>query len=143
MERFKLTAAVYLFLIKDNKILLSRRFNTRWRNGEYSLPAGHLEPNETLVQAMCRESLEEIGIILKPANIELVHTMYRIASSYIDLFFIAKVWEGEIKNMEPDKCDDLRWFSLEALPENIVPSVKQAIDKYKNREIFSEFEIDG
>jgi hypothetical protein len=40
-ERFKLRAAAYLLLIKDGKVLLLRRSNTGWRDGEYTLPAGH------------------------------------------------------------------------------------------------------
>lgn len=143
MERLKLKVAVYLFLIKKDKMLLSRRYNTGWRDGEYSLPAGHLDPNESLVQAMLRESREEIGITLKPENIKLVHTMHRMISSYIDLFFVANEWTGEIINAEPNKCDDLKWFLLKDLPKNIVPSVKQAIEKYQEGNIFSELEIDG
>ncbi|HIE41446.1 MAG TPA: NUDIX domain-containing protein, partial [Candidatus Aenigmarchaeota archaeon] len=70
-ERFKIIPTVYLVLIKDNKILLSRRFNTGFHDGEYSFPAGHLDGNETLIQAMVREAKEEIGIELKPEDLKL------------------------------------------------------------------------
>ena len=36
-KRFTLRAAAYLLRIKIGKILPSRRFNTSWRNGDYSL----------------------------------------------------------------------------------------------------------
>jgi ADP-ribose pyrophosphatase YjhB (NUDIX family) len=51
-ERFKLIAAVYLVLIKNNKILLLRRHNTGYFDGYYSLPAGHVEKEETLIKAL-------------------------------------------------------------------------------------------
>lgn len=61
-ERFKIVPSVYLILMKDNKILFSRRYNTGYFDGYYSFPAGHLDGGETLKQAMVRETEEEIGI---------------------------------------------------------------------------------
>ena len=42
-ERNKIIPASYAVLIKDNKVLLVRRFNTGYEDGKYSLPAGHVE----------------------------------------------------------------------------------------------------
>jgi len=142
MERFKLKVAVYLLLIENNKILLLRRYNTGWNDGNYSLPAGHLDSNETVTQALLRESFEEIGVTISSENIKLVHTMHRMTSSHIDLFFVAAKWSGEITNGEPNKCDDLKWFNLDDLPSNMVLSVKLAIEKYRIGEPYSEFLID-
>ncbi len=142
MERLKLKIAVYCMLVREDKILLSRRFNTGWQDGNYGLPSGHLEPDELIIDAVLRETEEEIGIKLGKKNIELVHTMHR-KSIYIDFYFLAKNWEGEPQNMEPDKCDDLKWFPLDALPENIVPSVKFAIQNYQKEISFSEFQMQG
>ena len=46
-ERFKISIAVFLFLIKDNKILLIKRSNTGWMDGFYSVPAGSIDGSET------------------------------------------------------------------------------------------------
>ena len=56
----------------------------------------------------------------------------------VDFFITAKKWKGEPKNMEPHKCDDLRWFELDNLPENIIPYIKQAIGNIKNKIFYSE-----
>ena len=141
MERLKLKVAVYLILIKENKILLVRRFNTGWQDGNYSLPSGHLDPNETIIDAMVRETKEEIGIDINPADLKLVHTMHRI-SIYIDFYFTASVWSGEVKNTEPDKCDDVQWFPIDDLPVNIVATVKSAIKNYQQGISFSEMNPD-
>jgi len=91
MERFTLKVAVYVILVKEDKILLSRRFNTGWQDGNYGLPSGHLESNEMVVEAVLRETAEEIGIKLKQEDVKFVHTMHR-TSNYIDLFFVAQSW---------------------------------------------------
>lgn len=140
--RFKLIPAVYLVLIEDDKILLSRRYNTGYFDNNYSFPAGHLDGGETLKQAMIREAIEEIGITLNPEDLELAHTMNRKMpdNERVDFFFTARKWQGEPKIMEPEKCDDLRWFTFNNLPGNIIPYIKQVIDSLSSNTIYSERE---
>jgi len=142
MERLKLKVAVYLLLIKDEKIFLLRRFNTGWQDGNYTLASGHLEEGETIMEALLRESREEIGLTLRPEGVRLVLTMHRM-STYIDFFFAVDAWEGDPGNMELDKCDEAAWFPLDALPENMVPSVRFAIEKYREGIAFSEFDSES
>ena len=141
MTRELFKAASYLALIIDNKILLSRRYNTTWSDGKYSLPSGHVESGETFTQALIREAFEEIDIIIEEKDLEVLHIMHRPLVYYVDVFFTTYKYKGEIKNKELDKCDDLKWFSLNNLPENIVPSVKYFIENYINGKKYSEFLI--
>ncbi len=139
-----LIPASYLFLLKDNKILLLRRYNTGYEDGNYSLIAGHVEPNETFTQAMIREAKEEAGIILTNKDLEVTYIMQRNSKTNknderIDVFFVAQNWQGELKNMEPNKCDDLTWFEINNLPQNIIPYIKEAIEKSLDNISFSEF----
>ena len=60
-EKFTLRAAVYLIPIKGNKVLLSRRYQTGWMDGKYSLIAGHIDGNESVFTAIIREASEEDG----------------------------------------------------------------------------------
>jgi len=139
-ERFKLIPVSHLVLIKNNKILLLRRFNTGYEDGNYSVIAGHLDGNETFIQAMVREAREEGSIKIKPEDLEVVHVMHRkeLNEERIDFFIMAKRWEGEPKIMEPHRCDDLSWFELNNLPKNTIPYIKQAIDKIKDKIFYSE-----
>jgi len=140
-ERFKLIPSVYVLPIKDEKILLLRRFNTGFEDGKYALVAGHVDGGETMTQAMNREAREEAGIDFAEKDLELVLTMHRWCGDHerIDLFFVAKKWNGEIKNLEPNKCDDLSWFPLKQLPENMSPYIRVAIDCYLKGEKYCEF----
>lgn len=143
-EKFKIIPTVYLILMKDNKILLSRRYNTGFHDGEYSFPAGHLTENETLIQAIIREAKEEIGIKVNPEDLKLIHVIHRKKEKdreedRINFFFIAKKWAGAPKIMEPYKCDDLDWFPFNKLPKNIIPYIRQTIESFKNNVFYSEF----
>ena len=134
--------AVHLILFRDNDVLLLRRANSPWRNGWYSVIAGHVDGNETIAHAMVREALEEGGLTVQESDMRFVHVLHRISkdSEYIDYFFIPEKYSGEPKNMEPDKCDDLSWFPLDQLPENTIPYIRQAIERIRAGVAFSEFD---
>jgi len=142
-ERFKAIPASYLVLIKDGKVLMQKRFNTGYEDGKYSLPAGHVDAGENFTQCVIREIKEEITIDLDVKDLKAVHMMHRNSGegeigNRIDVFFTADKWQGEIKNNEPHKCDDLSWFELDNLPENTISYIKQAIDCIKNKIFYSE-----
>ncbi|MCF6275412.1 MAG: NUDIX domain-containing protein [Robiginitomaculum sp.] len=143
-KRHKIIHASYLALLKDSKILLLRRHNTGYEDGNYSMIAGHVDPGETFIQCMIREAEEEAGILLKPEDLHMAHLMHRNSSATknnerVDVFFTAENWVGEITNKEPRKCDDLSWFDLEDIPENIIPYIMQAIRGIKNGIYYSEY----
>lgn len=136
--------AAYLVLLKENKILLLRRFNTGYRDGQYSFIAGHVDPGETFTQCIIREAQEEAGIILEEKDMEVAHVMHRNSepnetSERVDIFFTTQNWEGEITNKEPHKCDELAWFEMDDLPNNIIPYIKQVIDEIKSKRHYSEY----
>ena len=139
-RRFLVRVAVYLMLIKNNKILLARRFNVDWMNGKYSLIAGHIEGNESVSQAIIREAREEAGIKIRKSNLEPATVIHRMSPDheYIDFFFVCKKWIGSPTIIEPEKCDDMSWFSLNDLPKNLLPYIREAISNYQNKISFSE-----
>jgi len=143
-ERFKLIPSVYVLPVKNGKILLLRRFNTDYEDGKYGLVAGHADGEETMREAMIREAFEEAGIKFKPEDLDLALTMHRWCGDHerIDLFFTAKKWDGEIKNMEPNKCDDLSWFPLNQILENTIPYIRFAVDCYLKGVKYCEFAWD-
>ena len=60
--RFAARVAVYIALVNDGRIFLLRRANTGYRDGEWAMPAGHVESGETPEQAALRELREETGV---------------------------------------------------------------------------------
>jgi 8-oxo-dGTP diphosphatase len=138
--RFQFVSAAHLFLTQGDKILLSRRYNTGYEDGKYSVVAGHLDGGEQVKTAMIREAREEIGIKIQEINLRVVQVMHRLSSDErIDFFLHADRWEGIISNMEPDKCDHLAWFPIHQLPKNLIPYIRIAIQNFQQGIWFDSF----
>ena len=135
--------AAYLVLCKNDQILLLQRQNTGYQDGNYGLVSGHVEAGESFTAAMIREAKEEAGIEILPEHLSVAHVMHRKssedASERVDVFFTAETWEGEICNVEPEKCSELSWFKLNELPQNTIPVVREAITHIQNKTHYSEF----
>lgn len=141
MERFKLIPGVHLLLIEDGKVLMLKRSNTGSEDGNYGVPAGYINGGESVTIAMAREAFEKIGITVAPRDLRIVHVMHRKMkdSETIDFFLSTSVWHGLIENKEADKCDAIELFPFGGLPENTIPYIKTAIEKYRKKIAFSEF----
>lgn len=136
--------ASYLVLINDeDKVLLLRRFNTGFKDGMYSLVAGHVDDGETFTQALIRESLEEAGLEVLPENSTVGHIMHRKSetdgSERVDVFYVVKNWSGEVTNCEPHKCDELVWHDFDNLPENTIDYIRFALESIRDGVMYSEF----
>lgn len=139
-DRFRALVAVHIFFVRGDSILLLRRANTGYEDGNYSVPAGHLDGGETVTMAAIRESKEEVGVDLAPGQIVHALVMHRGGEGeWINFFVVAKTWDAEPRNCEPDKCDELRWVPLDDLPENVVPYVRRAIGAFRAGERYVEF----
>lgn len=141
-SNLKGTAYVNAYLIlkdKSGKVLLSLRQNTGYRDGEYGLVSGHLEPFESAIDGMIREAKEESGIIIDKNNLKCVHILHRKTNRYnIDLFFSCETWLNNIVNKEPEKCQELIFVDPENLPENTMEYVKEVLYKVKNEIFYSD-----
>jgi ADP-ribose pyrophosphatase YjhB (NUDIX family) len=139
-ERFRLVSAVHLFLIRDGQVLLLRRCGTGYEDGNYGVVAGHLNGDEEVKAAAIREAREETGIAIAPEDLEVVGVMHRRSDDErIDFFLMARSWSGRVINREPKKCDQLAWFDLGELPENVIPYVRRALENYRLGRWFDSF----
>jgi 8-oxo-dGTP diphosphatase len=130
-EKHTPNCASYLILEKDGRILLMKRKNTGFKDGKYSLVAGHVDEGENFREAMIREAEEEVGIGLEKENLETTSIMHRQSEGvvYVDIFFRVNQWKGEPTNEEPEKCSELRWTEKDDLPENTIGYVEKVIDE--------------
>lgn len=146
-EKFKSLSAVQLLLTRTNnqgeeEILFQKRINTGYCDGFYDLAAtGHVENNETMKQAMCREAKEELDIEIDIENLEFVCMIHKNTNGiiYYNGYFKAEKWSGTPKINEPDKNEKLEWFNINNLPSNVVDDRLAAIENYKKNIKYSEF----
>ena len=143
-ERFKIRFAVYLVGRRGDEVLLSKRQGTGWKDGWFSLVAGHVDGGDPPEHPMAREAKEEAGIDISPQDLRQVYTMHRLgadpADEYIDLFFECTKWQGEVTNTEPEKCGELRWTSINELPEETLDYVRVALERYPRGNTYSSQE---
>ena len=127
-DRFRAVVAVHVLLVRDGQVLLLRRANTGYEDGNYSVPAGHLDGGESATTAAARELREETGLAVAETAFRFAGVMHRMAEEErIDFFFLLDAFEGEPVNAEPAKCGGLRWARPDDLPDNMVPYVREGI----------------
>lgn len=123
-----------------DQILLLRRFHTGYEDGKFSVIAGHIDGNEEIKEAIIREAYEEAGIVIEKENVEIAGVMHRFTTDErMDFYLICEKWNGNITNMEPNKCDLLKWFKINELPDNTIPYIRRAITNYRNNVVFDEY----
>jgi ADP-ribose pyrophosphatase YjhB (NUDIX family) len=140
MPRFSLIPEAHLLLFQNDQVLLLRRHNTGYEDGKFSVVAGHIDGGETAREAMSREAREEAGLEIKPEDLRLCHVIHRQSDSErVSFFFTTDVWHGEPVNREPHKCSELAWYPRSALPANLIPYVRHAIEQVAQGNPYSEF----
>lgn len=141
-QRFKMPIFTSLVVRKANKILLLKRNKDAICGGYYAFPGGGVDGSESVSSATMREAYEEIGITIQPDDLQFVHVYHFIRKNdveYVNFFFQVFDWQGEITNKEAHKCDEVAWFDLDHLPENILPGHAHVSALLDNNIQFSEF----
>ncbi|MGW0780426.1 NUDIX domain-containing protein [Streptomyces sp. NPDC002913] len=134
---------VHLYLERpDGTVLLGLRHpNSAFAPSSWHALAGHCE-QENAITCLIREAREEAGLHIERQDIELVHVVHHIDKAgdrpRMGLFFRARAWSGEPELREPDKCTQWRFWDPAALPDDLVPYTRVAIEGIQNGELYSE-----
>jgi len=120
------------------QILLMKRKNTGSDDGMYELPGGHLEANEDLYDAMIREAKEELLIDLKRDDMRIIHLMHHFTGERLNFIFSADAKNLDPKIGEPNKCEELVWVNIEALPKETTDKVKQMVQNIIDNQFYDK-----
>ncbi|KGM96191.1 DNA mismatch repair protein MutT [Clostridium novyi A str. 4552] len=118
-------------VIKNNRgeVLLLLR-NKEPEKGCWSIPGGKVEMFENIEDAIKREVKEEVDVDVEIIKLLTVtnHIISKEKTHWVAPTFLVKIINGQVKNVEPQKHQDLKWFSINNLPENITITTKNAIN---------------
>ena len=137
-ERYKSMIVVDLMLIRKNEetgkkeVLLALRKNTGYNDGEYELPGGHVDEGEDLMNAMIREAYEELKIKLKLEDLHIEHILHHYKGNRLKFIISSEKYEGNLEIKKKEKCENLEWFNIEELPENLDKRAKKVIREIEN-----------
>lgn len=124
---------VLIFNKKKEILLMKRGKGVRNNVGYWSKPGGKVEFGETAISMVKREIKEETNINIDVWGI-LPHTDHIIKKErqhWLAINFVANYRKGELKNMEPHKCDEVKWFDISKIPNKIEQTTREAIKNYK------------
>lgn len=134
---------VHLYLEDTHgRILLGLRHpDSAYAGNTWHFLAGHCE-REAAITCLVREAKEEAGLIIDPADVELVHLVHLVDSSgappRMQFVFRARAWSGTPQNLEPDRCVAWRWWDPQELPAEVVPYTRQAINSIQDGSLYSQ-----
>ncbi|MBN1581276.1 MAG: NUDIX domain-containing protein [Anaerolineae bacterium] len=100
--------------------------------GLWEFPGGSVEFGETLADALKREMCEEYGIeIVVGELLDVVdHILPQEGQHWVSPTFICTIAHGEPHICEPGKCDDIGWFSLTDMPQDLTQVTQTNLAHY-------------
>jgi len=105
-------------IVEDNgKFLLVEE--TTDRGNRFNQPAGHLEDNESLIEAVIRETLEETAYAFKP---EALLGVYHWKHEHNDTTYLRFAYIGSVNDHQPEL----------ALDEGIIRTVWMTADEIRS-----------
>lgn len=132
MEENRPKVGVGVAVVKDSKVLLGKRKNAHGE-GTWSFPGGHLEYKESWEDCAIRETLEETGLSIKNVRFGTVtnDVFHSEQKHYVTIIMLSDYQSGELRLMEPDKCEKWEWFTWDKLPNALFLSIENLLkDNY-------------
>lgn len=119
---------VLCLIHKNGRYLLQDRIKNDWKG--YTLPGGHIEPGESIVDAVIREMQEETGLMISHPHLCGVKQFPLEEGRYIVFLFETEEFEGDLRSSEEGTMHwiDERELSKVNLVENFEDLIEVMLD---------------
>ena len=124
---------------KDGKVLLVQE-KQEICYGKWNLPAGHLDPNESIMQGAIREIKEETGCDVELTGVATIANRILQDDIFIEIIFATKLLNESIK-IDQEEILDVQWWNIEEILNNMddklrnLNFIKQPIKNIKENKI--------
>ena len=118
---------------KDELLMLLRAKDSKVEPGTWMIPGGSVDFMEKRAETVKREILEEIGVEIDIIEELKTDDHLLIDQHWITTTFVCEIKSGEPKILEPHKHDDIGWFPLDEMPDNLSNATINSIKRYKER----------
>jgi 8-oxo-dGTP diphosphatase len=100
--------------------------------GRWSIVGGKVDFLEKLEECALREAREEAGVEVELIRLLCItdHLLPAERQHWIAPAYLGRVISGEAQNCEPEKTEEVRWFALTNIPENLTMTARNAIEAY-------------
>jgi 8-oxo-dGTP diphosphatase len=108
---------VGVFIFKDHKFLMIKR-GGKHGHGTWTVPGGWIEGGETFEQTSKREIKEEVNLDISNLRFgALTNNIFKDENMHsLTVWMLSDYKGGELKIMEPDKIEELKWCDFDSLP---------------------------
>jgi len=116
------------------QVLLGKRLNSAG-HGTWSFPGGHILDEEEIMAAAHREIKEELGNNLE---VKILNKIIAVRDNCLPPQFVRHITiilegeyiQGDAIVNEPDKCEEWKWFDINALPSPLFPGTNDILENY-------------
>lgn len=143
VNRYILVVLVFI-QNSQGKFLIQKR--SKQKDGKYASTGGHPKTGETSMDGIITEIKEELGLTVKPEELELIFSGQENAKQvFFDIYYMRKNFNISDLELQKEEVDFVKWLSFKEI-ENLIKKDlfldSHAEEIYRLKEIFEKRGID-